>query len=180
MKYICTLLMLITFLITNTAQVSNSETPEYLPDPSIKTCEGLLSAQMQLYNDMEIVVKTITNDASRTSPAAKEAYEKSVNLQTRSRVLQKTKTPLSDKGAIDRDCANKISEQELTWTAMLAELNGGKVDSEDLEKANKASAVLNDINACMKTCKEKNPSNQEAMINCIKECTEAIKKKMDD
>jgi len=181
MKYsICTFLFFISFLNINTAQVPNGETTDYLPDLTIKTCEEFLSAQTQLYNEMETIMNTMRDVASRTSPAGKEAYERAVNLKTRSTVLQKTKKSLIDKGIIDLDCANKISEQELSWAAMMAELNGGKIDPSDLEKAKKATGVLNSIGHCIKTCQEKHSSNQEAMVNCMKKCSEEAKEKMDD
>jgi hypothetical protein len=160
---------------------SDGEAIDYLSDSTIKTCEEFISAQTQMYKELEIITKTIMRDAaSRTSPAGKEAYERAVNLKTRSAVLQKTKISLRNKGVIDLDCANKISELELSWAALMAELNGGKIDPSDLEKAKKATNIMNGIGDCMKTCQEKHMSNQEAMVNCMKVCSEEAKKKMVD
>ena len=106
--YICTFLFFISFLNINTAQVSNGETTDYLPDSTIRTCEEFLFAQTQMYNEMETIVNTMRDVGSRTSHEGKEAYERAVNLKTKSKVLLKTKKSLIDNGILDVYCANNI------------------------------------------------------------------------
>ncbi|MDC0304123.1 hypothetical protein OAL15_03830 [Flavobacteriales bacterium] len=58
---------------------SDGEAIDYLSDSTIKTCEEFISAQTQMYKELEIIMKTMRDVASRTSPAGKEAYKRIVN-----------------------------------------------------------------------------------------------------
>jgi hypothetical protein len=85
-----------------------------------------------MYNEIETIVNTMRDFGSRTSHEGKEAYERAVNLKTKSTALLKTKKSLIDKGIIDLYCANKISEQESSRAAIMAEMMGGKIAPSDL------------------------------------------------
>ena len=158
--------------------IAMGQTPEYQPDKTIQTCSGFLTAQEEVYREMERLQKMMINNTPQPGTVSKDAYERSVGLRERAAVLNKTKKLLREKGIIDLECENKISEQEWMWRGKMAENGGEKIDPAQVEQGKASSVLMNEMTSCLKTCQEEHATNQDALMDCISDCNEQVQKKL--
>ena len=85
------------------------------PDPTITSCESFLSAHDDLYSEAAQLQQGMLRRATQPSAFDQELYEKSLEINQRSAVLNATMEHLKKSGVMNVTCQNKVSQQEVQW-----------------------------------------------------------------